>query len=250
MSQQPPAAADQTAPGKKGKGKKLLIVAGGILLAGGGGAAAAVYTGAFGLGAKAHVEEDPDQPKLLLRAGGEVAAPRGAARLDPGKYKATYYTLEQNFMSNLRDSDAFAQVSLGVSTFYDHHVIDNLKDNEMPVRSAVLLVLADQDPFAIATPQGKKLLQRNLKVAINDVLKDKAGFGGIDDVYFTSFIIQCATPRLFPTRKPMRSSPSWATRGACATCSRSRSAARRCARSRGWPGSSGSASGSRATCAG
>ena len=191
MSKQPAAAADDTAPPKKaGKLKKLMIIGGGVLLAGGGGAAAAVYTGAFGLGAKAPAEEDPDQPKLLLRAGGEVAAPKGAVKLDPAKYKATYYTLEQNFMSNLRDSDAFAQVSLGVSTFYDHHVIDNLKENEMPVRSAVLLVLADQDPFAIATPQGKRHLQRDLKLAINDVLKQKAGFGGVDDVYFTSFIIQ------------------------------------------------------------
>ncbi len=190
MSRKPAVAADEAAPAKQGgKLKKLLIIGGGIVLAGGGGAAAAVYTGAFGLGAK-HEAEDPNRPKLMLRAGGEEAAPKDVAKLDPAKYKATYYTLEQNFMSNLRDSDAFAQVSLGVSTFYDHHVVDNLKDNEMPVRSAVLLVLADQDPFAIATPQGKKHLQQELKLAINDVLKQKAGFGGIDDVYFTSFIIQ------------------------------------------------------------
>ena len=190
MSKQPPAEADAAPARKAGKGKKLMIIGSAVLFVGGGGAAAAVYTGAFGLGTKHEAVENSNQPKLLLRAGGEVAAPKGAAKLDPARYKATYYTLEQNFMSNLRDSDAFAQVSLGVSTFYDHHVLDNLKDNEMPVRSAVLLVLADQDPFAIATPQGKKHLQAELKLAINDVLKDKAGFGGIDDVYFTSFIIQ------------------------------------------------------------
>jgi flagellar FliL protein len=60
----------------------------------------------------------------------------------------------------------------------------------MPIRSAVLMVLADQDSFALQTPEGKKALQKQLKDAINQVLISKEGFGGIDDVYFTSFIIQ------------------------------------------------------------
>ena len=60
----------------------------------------------------------------------------------------------------------------------------------MPVRSAVLMTLADQDAFVITTPEGKKELQKTLKGAINDVLKQREGFGGIDSVYFTSFIIQ------------------------------------------------------------
>ena len=33
-------------------------------------------------------------------------------------------------------------------------------------------------------------LQRQLTAAINDVLRDKEGFGGIDNVYFTSLVIQ------------------------------------------------------------
>jgi flagellar FliL protein len=60
----------------------------------------------------------------------------------------------------------------------------------MPVRSAVLMTLADQDAFVITTPEGKKLLQKALKDSINDVLKSREGFGGVNDVYFTSFIIQ------------------------------------------------------------
>ena len=59
----------------------------------------------------------------------------------------------------------------------------------MPVRSAMLMTLADQEAEVLSTPEGKKMLQKKLKVAINDVLKQKTGFGGIDDVYFTSFII-------------------------------------------------------------
>ena len=60
----------------------------------------------------------------------------------------------------------------------------------MPIRSAVLMKLASQDGFVISTPEGKKQLQDDLKDAINQVLISKEGFGGVDSVYFTSFIIQ------------------------------------------------------------
>jgi flagellar FliL protein len=60
----------------------------------------------------------------------------------------------------------------------------------MPIRSAVLMTLADQDAMVISTPEGKKRLQKQLTTAINAVLKEKTGYAGVDDVYFTSFIIQ------------------------------------------------------------
>jgi len=34
------------------------------------------------------------------------------------------------------------------------------------------------------------MLQRDLTQAINDVLRQKEGFGGIDNVYFTNLVIQ------------------------------------------------------------
>ncbi len=186
------------APGKKGgKLKKMLVFGGGALLLLGGGAGAGIYASGVGLGGHgAAAKEDPNAPKLVKREGGEdheAAAPAHGAKPgepDMSAYKATYYPLEQTFTSNLRDSDGFAQIGLGISTYYDDKMIENIKDSEMPIRSAVLLVLADQDALVIATPEGKTQLQKQLKLAINDVLKEKTGFGGVDSVYFTSFIIQ------------------------------------------------------------
>ena len=94
------------------------------------------------------------------------------------------------FTSNLRDTDGYLQMGLGVSTFYDQKVIDHLKNSEMPVRSAVLEVLAQQTAESLNTPQGKNALRQQIKQAINRVLLQREGFGGVDDVYFTSFIIQ------------------------------------------------------------
>lgn len=184
-------------PKKKGKLKTIIMIGLGSLLLVGGGIGAGLYAAGAGLAGGAHAEpEDPNQPKLVERSDAHESSHGGKQprqieeAIDPSKYKASYYDLAQNFTSNLRDSDGFMQVSLGVSTFYDQRVLDRVKEHEMAIRSVVLMTLADQDAFVIATPQGKKELQKKLKKAINDVLIEKEGFGGIDDVYFTNFIIQ------------------------------------------------------------
>jgi flagellar FliL protein len=188
---------------KGGKLKKLLLFGGGAILLLGGGVGAGLYASGAGLAGAKGPQEDPSKPKLVLKegvkehGGGDHGKPakgkNGGADepvIDATKYQASYYPIEDSFTSNLRDSDGFVQLGIGVSTFYDQRVIENLKKNEMPVRSAVLMTLADQDAFVITTPEGKKLLQKALKDSINDVLKSREGFGGVNDVYFTSFIIQ------------------------------------------------------------
>jgi len=183
-------------PPKKGGGMKklLLFVVAPLVLVGGGVGGGLFAAGKMGAGKEAK-HEDPNRPKLVLKGAGEHEAPEaheGAepAEPNPAVYKSTYYPIEQPFTSNLRDTDGFLQVGIGVSTFYDSKVIDHLKESEMPVRSAVLETLAQQDAAFINTPQGKVALRKALKVAINNVLVRREGFGGVDDVYFTSFIIQ------------------------------------------------------------
>jgi flagellar protein FliL len=183
------------APKKKGKKKLIIMIVGGLLLVGGG-VAGGMFAAGIGIGgAHASVKVDPDKPRLVLRSGQsadpvEEGKAVGTFVPDPRRYKPSYYTMEQNFTSNLRDTDGIAQVALGVSTFYDSRVLDGFKDNEMPIRSAVLETLANQDAFVLQTPEGKAQLQVRLRDSINKVLIDKTGYGGIDDVYFTSFIIQ------------------------------------------------------------
>ena len=186
---------NEAKPAKKGgKMKKILMIGGGALLLLGGGGAAGMYAGGK-LGGSDHGKpEDPNKPKLVLKEGQTAPVSAGghgsdAGPVDAERYKATYFPLEQTFTSNLVDTNGFAQIGVGVSTLYDQKVLDNLKEHEMPVRSAILMTLADQEAEVLSTPEGKKMLQKKLKVAINDVLKEKSGFGGIDDVYFTSFII-------------------------------------------------------------
>ncbi len=69
-------------------------------------------------------------------------------------------------------------------------MIDAIKTHEMAIRSQVLMMLAQQPEEMLSTPEGKRALQGKIKGIINDILKQKTGYGGVDNVYFTNFVIQ------------------------------------------------------------
>jgi flagellar FliL protein len=201
----------EPAPRKK-KGKKLLLLIGVpvVLLAGGGGATAyGIQAGWFSVAPAAAA--DADAPRLVpkseekrasLGGGGEgghgeegggesgghgMPTPKGEGG---DKYASNYYPMEKEFTSNLQDSVHFIQVGIAVSTPYDERVLENLKTHEIAVRSAILMALGETGEEEVFTADGKKGIQQRLSKAINAVLKEKEGFGGISNVYFTNFIVQ------------------------------------------------------------
>lgn len=195
----------EAAPKKKGKFKKLLFIGVGAIALIGAGAGAGIYFGAL----SAHEAKPEDHyPKLVERSHkdeapaaegeseetplkvGTVSVPNDKFKVDPRKYEITYYPITEAFTTNLADGSGFLQVGISLSTFYDGKVINNIKRQAVPIRSVVLMVLAEQDPALLSTSQGKQRLQRQLTGAINDVLREKEGFGGVDNVYFTSLVIQ------------------------------------------------------------
>ena len=193
-------------PKKKGK-KKLILIGGGALLLAGGGAGAGMY---FGGSTTEKSHEDPNRPKLVLRsetheaaaeAGhgedkgpprrvGTVASASDTIKPDPKKYEVAYYPIEQAFTANLADGGGFAQIGISLSTYFDSRVGDNIERQMIPIRSAILMVLSDQQAEVLATPEGKQMLQRQLTKSINQVLREKEGFGGVDNVYFTNLVVQ------------------------------------------------------------
>jgi flagellar FliL protein len=186
-------------PKKKGKGKLILMLL--VLVVAGGGGGGAYALGLIG-GGKASAET-ADGPQLVpkseqKRGGGgegkEGEAKSGGKAPPSGsggdKYASNYYPLDKDFTSNLQDSVHYVQVGLAVSTPYDDTVIENLKTNEIAVRSAILMALGDATEDEVFTSDGKKKLAARLTAAINATLKQKEGFGGISNTYFTNFVVQ------------------------------------------------------------
>ncbi len=199
------------APKKKGKMKTILIGGVALLVLVGGGVGAGVYASSAGLLGGGHAAVDDGKPKLVPKSeqkhpgeggeeggghgGGEEAAPENHGMKPPAgeggdKYASTYYPMEKEFTSNLQDSVHFVQVGIAVATPYDDTVITNLKTNDIAVRSAILMALGDTTEEQVMSSDGKRQLQVRLAKAINDTLKQKEGFGGIGNVYFTSFVVQ------------------------------------------------------------
>ncbi len=185
---------------RKGKGMMLKIGAALALLAvGAGGVFALVMTGVIGGGGKAAVKEDKN-PKLVRKGETDPYAPASKEGEGEGgktvegeggsAYRTLYFSFSEDFTSNLKGTSALVQVSIACSTHRDYRVIAWLKKHELPIRSAMLAVLADTEEDAVQTPAGKEALQRRLTAAINKVLTETEGFGGVDSVYFKTFIIQ------------------------------------------------------------
>ena len=195
---------------KKGGMMKIVILVVGVLVLVGGGVAGGLYamqSGMFGGHGGAHAAEPVyDKPKLVPKSeekrvsasgggegghgGGGAAASHGPMGAGGDKFASTYYTMEKEFTSNLRDSVHFIQVGIAISTPYDERVIESIKTHEIAVRSAILLALGDATEEQVFTVQGKRALQIHLVHAIDAVLKQKEGFGGAGNVYFTNFVVQ------------------------------------------------------------
>ena len=192
---------EKEAKPKKGGGmimKLVMVLA--LLGVGGGGVFGLMAAGIIGGG---HEEKKEDnKPKLIKKGEEDPYAPKaeagkegegGAAEIageGGSEYRTAYYNFSEEFTSNLKQSQALVQVALACSTRRDGRVLMWIKKHELAIRSEILEVLADTPEEDVGTVEGKERLQKRLTAAINQVLTQTEGFGGVDAVYFKSFIIQ------------------------------------------------------------
>jgi flagellar FliL protein len=188
------------APPRKGKGIMVKLLGAVVLIgAGGGGTFAMVQSGMIGGGAD-KAKPEANQPKLVRKGEEDPYAPKTEGKEgdapaeiegDGGsEYRTSYYNFTEDFTSNLRNSAALVQINLACSTRRDGRVLMWLRKHELAIRSEILVVLADTPEEDAFTPEGKQRLQKRLTATINQVLTRTEGFGGVDAVYFKSFLVQ------------------------------------------------------------
>ena len=100
-----------------------------------------------------------------------------------------YYEFPGTFTTNLRGSRKMLQVGIGVSTQYDDTVMINVESHELALRSTILGVLSEFAEEDIQGTNGKAALSSALKEGINNKLILLENFGGIEEVLFTSFVL-------------------------------------------------------------
>jgi flagellar protein FliL len=181
------------------RGGMIKIIIGAVLLIGTG--AGGAY-GAFAMGLLGgdHGAEEIDTPKLVKKGDDEAYPLPGSGKKkdetppvygDGGsKYRTAYYSFEESFTSNLADSPGLVQVELAVSTRRDGRVLQWVHNHELAIRSAILTQLAATPEAEVYGVGGKERLAKRLTQAINAVLEENEGFGGVDAVHFRGFIVQ------------------------------------------------------------
>ncbi|MFA7387882.1 MAG: flagellar basal body-associated FliL family protein [Thiohalobacteraceae bacterium] len=102
-----------------------------------------------------------------------------------------YLAMDPAFVVNF-DATAsvrFMQIALQVAA-RDPAIIESVKEHTPAIRNGLVMLYSSQDPVALNTRAGKEALLQESLDEINRVLTLQTGSAGVENVYFTSFVMQ------------------------------------------------------------
>ncbi|MDT8387908.1 MAG: flagellar basal body-associated FliL family protein [Thiogranum sp.] len=168
------------------KSKKKLLIIGAlvVLLLGISATAALLLTGAFSgptSGAASASGTDAES------GDSSSVEPAKAAQKDP----MNYVPLDPPFVVNFSaDSDIrFLQITLEAGS-RDPAVIESIKAHRPAIRNSLVMLFSSQDPQALNSREGKEQLRAATLAELRKVLKIETGVSGVENVFFTSFVMQ------------------------------------------------------------
>ena len=215
--------ADENTDPPKKKSPIMLILAGvfgGVILGGGG-----LGAGYFLFGGNQPLPEDIAQDIIASKTAGEAAAEGGVEgegepeidcpveeELEEGEempeeclgpeekvskevpseelFETMYYEFPATMTTNLKGSRRFLQVGIGISTQYDETVIENIEAHMQALTAEILATLSDYTEEEVAGREARFALAEDLRTTMNTTLTELEGFGGIEKVHLTSYVMQ------------------------------------------------------------
>ena len=102
----------------------------------------------------------------------------------------SYYSFDETLTTNPAGSRRFVQLGVSLSTQYDAKVIEHVETHKLALRSDMLAVVSSFTEEQITGLAGREALAIALRDAINTRLESLEGFGGVESVFFPSFVIQ------------------------------------------------------------
>ena len=190
--------AENEADAKAGSGlvKKLLIFGGGgLLLITLGVAAGWLIFGSAQPDPSEEIEKIIEQ-KMQEREAAEEAVdnstPQKLTKDTPEEkvFETIYHEFPGTFTTNLSGSRKMLQIGIGVSTQYDDTVMMNVEAHQLALRSVILGVIANYTEEQVKSSDGRDVLAGAIRDTINAKLEFLENFGGVEEVHFTSFVLQ------------------------------------------------------------
>jgi flagellar FliL protein len=162
--------ADNEQPAARGGAMKLVII--GVLalvLIGGGGVAA----------------------YLFLFKGDAAPAAQAETPKAPERKEALYMELKPPFVVNFEDQHRVRFMQVTVALMSREQAVLDAVDRHMPlIRNDLVMLLSSRPYEAINTREGKEALRAQAEQEVNQVLEQETGRGGVEALYFTSFVVQ------------------------------------------------------------
>jgi len=151
-----------------GKKKLILIIAGALLLVG------AAVGGT-----------------LMFVGGGSEATTELEVEPVVVKGDATYVDLKPAFTVNLDPEDpvGFLQISMQVLT-HSSDVAAAIEKHKPLIRNNLVTLFSQQKSIDLRAPEGKEALQKSAVALVQKVIDEQGGGGEVDNVFFTSFVMQ------------------------------------------------------------
>ena len=106
------------------------------------------------------------------------------------RFENHYMELEKDLVANLTNSRKVIQVKLAIMTHYDERVFKNVKKHEFALRATALDVMRLTTDADLIQADFRKKMAEKIRAEFNAVLEKYEDFGGIEEVYFTGFVVQ------------------------------------------------------------
>jgi flagellar FliL protein len=150
------------------------------------------FSGYFDHKSEAAAHEKVDE--LEDEAAKAKETPEGPSKvtkdMEASRFENNYMEMDKEFMTNITGSKKVMVVKVALMTHYDNRVFDNVKKHEFAIRSAILDVMRQSTEDEMKRPDFRTELAAKIKIVMNDMLVKYEEFGGIEDVFFTSFVTQ------------------------------------------------------------
>lgn len=161
---------DEAAPedAKPKPGRKALLVKGGIAL---------VAISALGVGGWMWFAKKGGKSSPI-----EIAAPKKMPK---------YYAFDPSFVVNFTENDhiRYLQVSVELMT-YDEKIIADMQPYIPLLRNNLIMLFSNITFDDISTMEGKNKLREEALFEVQGVLEQKIGNKGVEELYFTNFVMQ------------------------------------------------------------
>ncbi len=164
-------------PKKKGKLLKIILIFFSIILLVGAAVGGTLYfAGALSGDHSTSTDDSPKSKKVAK---------------NKSKKSPVYFDFDPPFIVNFIENNQirYLQVTISVMT-REEEVVDELKTYMPVIRNNLVLVFSDQTYDTISSAEGKQKLRDEALAEIQQVLKKETGKTGVEEVYFTSFVMQ------------------------------------------------------------